>query len=304
MKNKAIEPLLSRVADHFGQAKNNVIVISAYIRGKTLDKLLRNVAPEVHKTVYARWQIRDLLTGASDVAAQHVAQNYQADFFAYSPLHAKIYIADDLALVGSANSTARGMGDLAKPNLEILVEHDVKSQEIQFVLGTLLQKAKKPLPLDADRVTEMAGQYNVQLFDNSGEDIWHHWRPRSDPDTLQSFLQGNGPATTDVLADCLALDLEMGDGLQEIKTALKDQQILVAIQGYLTATSLTLHRASLVELLTEKTEHGKEDIQGYVDMLVKWIEKFCGEYTYLVSHLDKDDFSLSQGARVSTTRLK
>ena len=261
---------LTRIINLFEQAKDRVVVVSAYVRGNTLNTLLRAAPLDVTKTVYARWRLHDLVTGASDIEAQMVAQQHQVLFFAYAPLHAKIYIADDRALVGSANATGSGLGGTARDNLEVLVEQDANHPDITSVLDSLTQGAWLARPFTESDI-ERAKSLSPQTIDNGRTD---QWLPESTPEEMLSYLNGERALTERLFNDSLMLGLSIEDNEKSIKHKLQDNLLFTTVSDHLYASKHELDRSRLITLLADKTTHDVNKITDRVDNLSEWLHRF------------------------------
>ena len=122
-RRRLLTDSLSRVRRLFTGARHRVVVVSAFVGAEALDKILESVPEEVEQiAVFARWDTNDIASGATDWQAWDVASRHAVPFYACPGLHAKMYIADEKALVGSANATARGLGFGGISNLELLIQ--------------------------------------------------------------------------------------------------------------------------------------------------------------------------------------
>ena len=122
-------------------ARERIVVVSAFVRGDALSRILSDANSDVPVTVFARWRLADLVCGASDLSAFDVARERGAEFRIHSALHAKAFIADNSALVGSANVTLSAFGESANPNTEILVPTSANEPCIQSLLKSLLAES-------------------------------------------------------------------------------------------------------------------------------------------------------------------
>ena len=103
------------IAQLLSDARERIIIVSAFVRGDALSRILSGANSDVSVTVFARWRLTDLICGASDLSAFDVAREQGAEFRIHSALHAKAFIADNSALVGSANVTLSAFGGIRKP---------------------------------------------------------------------------------------------------------------------------------------------------------------------------------------------
>ena len=68
-----------------------------------------------------RWRLADLLAGVADLGVYDAAVAKGAHLYLRYDLHAKLFVADDRCLVGSANVTDTALGWRSPENLELLV---------------------------------------------------------------------------------------------------------------------------------------------------------------------------------------
>ena len=288
---------LTRIINLFGQAKDRVVVVSAYIRGNTLNTLLSASPPEVSKTVYARWRLHDLITGASDIEAQMIARQHQVRFLAYAPLHAKIYIADDRALVGSANATRRGLGGTARDNLEVLVEQDANHPDITSVLDSLAQDAWLAHPFTKSDI-ERAKSLNPQAIDNGRT---NQWLPESTPEEMLNYLNRERAPIERLLNDSLMLGLSIGDNEKFIEHKLQDNLLFTIVSDHLHASKHELDRSELITLLADKTTHDINKITDRVDNLSEWLHTFSNTiYRVSMPHNKETPFTLIYGTTAAS----
>ena len=81
------------------------------------------------------WRKDHLLTGVSHLELYEVCQRHGWTLFINDRLHMKVYARDlDVALIGSANLTAKALGDGPTSNHEVLVEHTLSSEERMHLL--------------------------------------------------------------------------------------------------------------------------------------------------------------------------
>ena len=112
-----------------------ILVISAYLTVDGLRALLADVCPSNRVRILVRWQPNDLVTGASDLASFHFANERGWEFSASSSLHAKAFVFGDVAIfMGSANLTCNGftLGS-ASGNTEMLTQVPVTDLNIELL---------------------------------------------------------------------------------------------------------------------------------------------------------------------------
>jgi hypothetical protein len=97
-----------------------VSLCSAYLRSEALAKLLAPSRPGLRGRILVRWQLGDLLAGASDLHAYEVARDAGLDFAVRHDFHGKVFsIPERGLLVGSANATLSGLGMRGGANEEV-----------------------------------------------------------------------------------------------------------------------------------------------------------------------------------------
>lgn len=84
--------------------------------------------------VFSRWRLSDLVLGGSDVSAAREVLTQGGDFFVHPRLHAKVFLFDDVAFVGSANLTCSGLPSFQKTgNIEAALATSKISEVAAFI---------------------------------------------------------------------------------------------------------------------------------------------------------------------------
>ena len=151
------------VTDLLGSTRRDAMVIAPFMRAVALDRLLGAVPEGVSTTVVTRWRPLDILSGASDLATLDVTEARNIRLLLRHDLHAKLFIADERCLVGSANVTATALGWRDPSNLELLAPVARRTVEIQRFEATLLAD---PIPATADerdRMTDLVARLRERL---------------------------------------------------------------------------------------------------------------------------------------------
>lgn len=123
---------------HVAQAQSRVLLCAPFIKAGVLRHLLGAIRPGIAVDVVTRWDPHEVGSGVSDLEVfDLLASRPGATLRLLDTLHAKIYLADDLALAGSANLTAKALGWCAQANVEILVPTDIADPSIAACLAAL-----------------------------------------------------------------------------------------------------------------------------------------------------------------------
>jgi hypothetical protein len=93
---------------------------SAFLKANVLQELHR-LAPEGAKVkVLSRWQLGDLIVGASDLSVYELCKEFSWDFYIKLNFHGKVFwVPESGILVGSANATSSGLGLRPNSNSEV-----------------------------------------------------------------------------------------------------------------------------------------------------------------------------------------
>lgn len=127
-----------RVKALVSQAKYEVILCSPFIKAKVLGILLGVIPEGISVVIVTRWRPAEVAAGLSDLEVFDIAnERPRTEVRLLHALHAKLYIADDHCLVGSANLTAAALGWRQDSNLEILIAAERTHTDVAFLLTQL-----------------------------------------------------------------------------------------------------------------------------------------------------------------------
>ena len=153
-------------------ASRKVVLCAPFIKSKVLCTVLGVIPSNVQVQIVTRWSPIEIATGVSDIEVYDVANDRQnTELRLLEELHAKIYIADDQCLVGSANLTARALGWADVHNIELMIQTDTSNPSVMFLLrhlegaelATLATKkdmedaVKNVESIDLSKIEEMTG---------------------------------------------------------------------------------------------------------------------------------------------------
>lgn len=122
------------LVDNSKNVNGNISICSAFLRSSIIDDLSKNFHRDASVRVMVRWQLGDLLAGASDLNSYQLCSELGWKFFISLKFHGKVFhLPSQGILVGSANATESGFGLLSNSNSEactIVAEND---SNIEFV---------------------------------------------------------------------------------------------------------------------------------------------------------------------------
>ena len=209
-------------------ARRRVILCAPFIKAKVLRTVLSVIDPEVPASIVTRWRSAEVAAGVSDLEALEIAKSRsKTELLLLDDLHAKLYVADEHCLVGSANLTASALGWANRNNIELLVPASIADPEIAFLLHQL-ERAELATSEIRDKMrAESALLESVQLAEaqdmTSAHKYWHlPWLPRcAAPDRLYEMYKNKATTAVargtrnDGLADIR--DFNLNDGMSEIE---------------------------------------------------------------------------------------
>ena len=116
------------------KCKDELIIISAYIKNQGLLWLKKFVSKDVKVKVICRWSENDLLQGSSDLEIYEFCKENNWNFKILNNLHAKVICLDRKKLfIGSQNLTSRGLSLFNSSNEEIGVLTNVTNEELDVI---------------------------------------------------------------------------------------------------------------------------------------------------------------------------
>jgi hypothetical protein len=108
------------LADNSSIVTDQVSICSAFLRSSILENFSLRLPKNVSARILVRWQLGDLLAGASDLEAYQVSKRLGWDFNICTNFHGKVFrFPPGGILVGSANATGAGLGLLSNSNSEV-----------------------------------------------------------------------------------------------------------------------------------------------------------------------------------------
>jgi len=142
--------------DFVSNAKDELIILSPFIKLEPLKLLLEKVKPGVKVIVVARWKLIDLLFGSSDIIVFKYLRSLNHDFYTHKKIHLKVIVKDKKnILIGSANITGSGLGLFDSSNIEAISINSLDEKylpsvysiirESELVDQTLVKKISKKL---------------------------------------------------------------------------------------------------------------------------------------------------------------
>lgn len=141
-------------------ARSRVVLVAPFIKLDVFAAALDAIPDSVRDiTCITRWSIAEVAAGVSDPEIVEAARKdgNRCTVALFSELHAKLVLADDVSLVGSANLTGRATGLVQPENVELLVEVPSSHEEV----AGLLRRLSDAIPATEELATRIREQANL-----------------------------------------------------------------------------------------------------------------------------------------------
>lgn len=135
-----------RIKALIARAESEVLLCSPFIKEDVLALILQSAPENVPVRIITRWRPNEIAVGVSDLEVFNIANaRPRTNIYLLDSIHAKLYLADDKCLIGSANLTAMALGLRMNSNIEILIDLPKSDSNVAVLLDRLL---------DSKQVTE------------------------------------------------------------------------------------------------------------------------------------------------------
>ena len=204
---------------------SHATIIAPFIKTDALRSLLDVIPARASVRCVTRWLPAEVAAGVSDLEVLDVLEVRGAhELLLVDRLHAKLYIADNHCLAGSANVTRSGLGETNDAgNIEILVDTDLNDPAVVAVLRSIESDAIPATRSMADavrRLAEVLPEAPSLAFNTAWHPVSRHpeqaYRLYSDPPT--GFLSA---ADRTLLADIARSNLSPGLHEREFRRAVR-----------------------------------------------------------------------------------
>ena len=222
-----------RIRALFENTEDDVSIIAPFIKVDALRSLLEVFPSETHLRCVTRWLPKEVAAGVSDPEILDVLEkrgNFSLSLV--DTLHAKLYIAGDRCLVGSANVTHAGLGERGESNnIEILVDTTIDDLGVVQTLGEI-SKTERPATRDIAQITRrLADSLSASVSSTAAIEIL--WSPVSRRPQDAYLLYTQPPSGFTTAADRTLLNdlakANLQPGLEEDKFRSAIRSLLQAI---------------------------------------------------------------------------
>jgi len=269
-------------------ARRTVLICAPFIKASAMRTLLRAINADVAVRIVTRWRAAEVALGVSDLEVLDVAKaRPNTELRLLEDLHAKLYLADDKGLAGSANLTAAGLGWSARSNVELLFS----IQKAESNVARLLRRLEFAV-LATEEVREAVAGAAAELGDlrlDEGQEVAKEqrehrpWLPRcAAPDKL--FVIYQDPSTDQLtpsakgegLADLGDMDVPSGLAHPRFNEAVRETlRLMPAFRRIVDEVPSRLtdkHGLSLIRQVRNELTEAEASIQWQI--VRDWIAEF------------------------------
>lgn len=241
----------ARIRALFEGATGEVAIIAPFIKVDAMRSLLYVIPSDTHLRCVTRWLPREVAAGVSDPEILDVLEERgDFDLSLVDRLHAKLYIAGDRCLVGSANVTLAGFGEGGDgSNIEVLVESTIDDPGIEATLQAIAQAERAATRSMAQTARRLADSFADSTISVAALDT--PWFPGSRRPEQAYTIYAQPPSgfvgTADhvLLADLASSNLPPGLEEHEFQDAIRSLLAAIPLAETLLEASedMTLTRA-------------------------------------------------------------
>ena len=299
-----------QIARLLSGARERIVIVSAFVRGDALSRILSGANSDVPVTVFARWRLADLVCGASDLSAFDIAREQGAEFRIHSALHAKAFIADNSALIGSANVTLSAFGESENPNTEILIPTPVDEPHIQSLLKSLFAES---MIVDENHVSQLRNVVQ-ESASVASEKYFPPLSPESDnwlpatqiPQDFLDFLSFRRESMkylrddtkTLAMRDCCALGLSIGvDRYENVAQAITQRRLFRELRDQILSSNASgLSDEMAAKFLVESFHIPQSEASGQWMIVKAWLHAFL-QKKFIVVPLGDEEVRIGENIR-------
>ena len=245
-----------RIRALFENTVDTVSVVAPFIKVDALQSLLNVIPTDTHLHCVTRWLPQEVAVGVSDPEILDMLEergNFTLSLV--DRLHAKLYIAGERCLAGSANVTLAGLGEGDCRNIEVLVETTIDDPGIAATLEEISQAERPATRLMAQTARRLADSLSTSTA--LTVDLATPWFPISRRPEYAYRFYTKPPSEYVKAADrILLIDLASSN----LQPGLEEDEFRSAVRSLLSAIPI----AQALLDATEDTTLTRADVQSYL----------------------------------------
>ena len=229
-----------RIKSLLAGANHRVLLCAPFVKARVLQIILSVVPESIPVQVVTRWRAAEVAAGVSDLDSLVVVdERPNTKLTLLNDLHAKLYLADDQCLVGSANLTASALGWSERSNIELLMPAQLSHPDVAYLLERLESAVPATAVMRSEIEATIAALPSSALDEardmvDDGRNHGLAWLPRcAAPDKLYEMYRN--PETTAVvdstkfegLADLRDLQVQRGLSPRDFEQTIQNTLLLM-----------------------------------------------------------------------------
>ncbi|MEW1837427.1 phospholipase D family protein [Nonomuraea angiospora] len=269
-------------------AHGRVTLVAPFIKREVLAAALSAVPASVESIeCITRWVPEEVAAEVSDPEIIELAEDDKRLRIALCPsLHAKLYLAGEHCLIGSANLTRKATGRARNPNIEILVEASAAHPEVGRVLTEIKACAIEATPHMAAlvrRQAELLKEHRPTAFDELRGEAQQVWYPVTRrPEAVYLYYCGRARVGRSVeaaiLRDLAFLGVPAGLTEAEFSDWVENRlREIPALRALVEGDRLT--NVELQHALQEQAGLTDEQAKRATETIAAWLRHFGRFYT-------------------------
>ena len=273
-----------RIRGLFENARNRVAIISPFIKVNAVQSLVDVIPSHAYLRCVTRWLPREIAAGVSDPEILEILEergNFSLSLV--DRLHAKLYIAGDRCLAGSANVTLAGLGEGSDGNnIEVLVETTITDPGIAATLAEISRAERPATRMMARTARRLADSVSASMTPEVTVEA--PWFPTSrQPENAYRFYAQPpsgyaGAADRILLADLANSNIPPGLGESAFQVAVRSLLASMPIaETFLKASEDTTLTRSEVGAYLEKIAGDEFSTNDLWLAFVNWMAYFFSE---------------------------
>jgi hypothetical protein len=279
------------VVEIFKRAIGAVLICTPFVKENPLRRLLDSVDDSVSIHLFTRWRPDEVAAGVSDTSVLPIVEARGGTVHLCERLHAKLFRADGLALVGSANLTGAALGWSTNPNLELLVEVPAETPAVLALEAELAGcsiPATAALAAEVERVAALLPSRRTEFETPAASFPSPAWHPllREPADLFVAYSKGasllSSTSSAAAHSDLAALEIPPGLAREPFEALVANrllQSPLVAEVDLLLAKPRRFGEVS--KLLGNRLGLDHHDASHAWQTLMRWLNHFLPErYTH------------------------
>jgi len=287
-------------------AERQVVVVSAFVTSTAIDWLAESLVYSPNVAVVARWQPRDLQSGASDFESYWRACQHGYRFYVDTNMHTKAFMIDrEKIFIGSANFTASGlwlersgndeMATVILPDVRDVGKLDVVVRQATELTDEIVEAMEREVSLDTESPLVWPKDIQAKLVGRI-EGLWVADLPMCSPDVI---MEGSRPRSAEMLSTLSLLGLsESGYDSILLRSAFRTLKVhawlmqVLEVRGSVRFGALA---SALHSVLLEDPSPYRRDVKTLVSLLFDWMLFIEDPAVEIAQHRHTRSISLLQG---------